>query len=448
MSPQLVRILLFLPFLFIGSTGNPELPKSRSFSVIQMPPFLNVSEGSDVRLNCKVEGNVSKWFVNWKKMEKKINNSSRIFVIKNEMKKSSILILKSTVVADSGIYCCEIGDLRDSQKGSTNVIIWEKPYVAVNQTPQNVSRRVGFNVSIACSFSRVANVSLMKVTWYKDKQELSNPNSEKLRQKVILRLLNVAVEDSGNYVCMIRIGNRTGSGNGTCVHITAANLLVIQSPPSIQTTEGENLTMDCRVQGKKTKYLHRVSWYKIASDGQKNLMTHGTSVLKDGSSLFLRNIKQEDSGNYTCEVDKYGQGNGTRVTILGREKPSQNANVDGDGRQPGPLPEKTESGIGIPVGTGVAVGTLIFLLLLGVLVWRSKRKRKGASENPLEVEPTVAEEAKKNTLTKQMNDVTYADIRFHKREAQLDTEVVYAEVRLGTKRPEHRDRGTQPTGLH
>ncbi|XP_058011500.1 titin-like isoform X4 [Ahaetulla prasina] len=352
MSPQLVRILLFLPFLFIGSTGNPELPKSRSFSVIQMPPFLNVSEGSDVRLNCKVEGNVSKWFVNWKKMEKKINNSSRIFVIKNEMKKSSILILKSTVVADSGIYCCEIGDLRDSQKGSTNVIIWEKPYVAVNQTPQNVSRRVGFNVSIACSFSRVANVSLMKVTWYKDKQELSNPNSEKLRQKVILRLLNVAVEDSGNYVCMIRIGNRTGSGNGTCVHIT------------------------------------------------------------------------------------------------GREKPSQNANVDGDGRQPGPLPEKTESGIGIPVGTGVAVGTLIFLLLLGVLVWRSKRKRKGASENPLEVEPTVAEEAKKNTLTKQMNDVTYADIRFHKREAQLDTEVVYAEVRLGTKRPEHRDRGTQPTGLH
>ncbi|XP_034281401.1 uncharacterized protein LOC117670409 isoform X2 [Pantherophis guttatus] len=206
--------------------------------------------------------------------------------------------------------------------------------------------------------------------------------------------------------------------------------------------------MDCRVREKETKFFHRVSWYKIASDGQKSLMTHGTSVLKDRASLSLRNVKQEDSGNYTCEVHKYGQGTGTRVTILGREKPSQITNVDGDGRQSGPPKKNTDSGIGIPVGVGVAVGTLIFLLLLGVLVWRSKRKNKGASENPLESEPTVAEEAKKHTLTRQMSEVTYADIRFHKREAQPDTEVVYAEVRLGTKRPEHRDRGTPAAGLH
>ncbi|ETE60446.1 hypothetical protein L345_13812, partial [Ophiophagus hannah] len=370
-----------------GSTGNQEASGSPSYSVIQTPLFLNASEGSDVTLNCKVEGNISsRWFVNWMKMggKEKIKNSNQVFVFKNETDKSSILTLKSVAAADSGIYHCAIGYLKVLKNGSTNVTIWEKPNITVYQMPPYVSKKAGANLSITCNFSRVANVNLMDVTWYKDNQEFPRvQNSEKLKQKVILKLLNVDVKDSGNYVCVIRIGNRTGSGNGT-----PANLLVIQSPSFIQSTEGENLTMDCKVQGKETKHLHRVSWYKVASDGQKSLMTHGTGVLKDRASLFLRNIKQEDSGNYTCEVDRYGQGNGTRVTIL------------------------------------------------------------GASESPLEAEPTVAKEAEKHTLTKQTSDVTYADIRFHKREAQPDTEVVYAEVRLGTKRPEHRDRGTQPAGLH
>ncbi|XP_015681221.1 advanced glycosylation end product-specific receptor-like [Protobothrops mucrosquamatus] len=230
----------------------------------------------------------------------------------------------------------------------------QKPNLVVNQTPQNVSRKAGGNVTITCNFSRVDNLNLVKVKWYKDKQELRNPkHSEKFKQRVLLKLVNVTLEDSGNYVCTIRIRNRTGSGNGTRVHVTR------------------------------------------------------------------------------------------------REKPSQNIKVSGDGRQPGSPQENTGGGIGIPVGVGVAVGTLIFLLLLGAVLWRSKRKNKGASENPSEAEPAASKEARKHTsLTKQVSDVTYADIRFHKREVPPDAEVVYAEVRLGAKRPENRDRGTQPAGLH
>ncbi|KAG8143885.1 hypothetical protein E2320_001028 [Naja naja] len=317
MSLQLLRIVLFLPFFFIGSTGNQQASRSPPYFVIQRPLFLNASESSDVTLNCKVEGNVSsKWFVNWIKVGKKekLKNSNRIFVIKNETDKSSTLTLKSAVVNDSGIYHCEVGHLKVLEKGRTNVTIWEKPNVTVDQVPQHTNKKAGANVSITCRFNRVDNCNLIQVTWYKDNQEFPSPQHCE-KQKVFLKLQNVDVKDSGNY-------------------------------------------------------------------------------------------------------------------------PSQPANIDGGGRQSGPPSQTTESGIGIPVGVGVAVGTLVFLLLLGVLVWRSKRKNK------------VAKEAPKNTLTKRMSDVTYADIRFHKREAQPDTEVVYAEVRSGTKRPEHRDRGTQPAGLH
>ncbi|XP_063168800.1 uncharacterized protein LOC134503819 isoform X2 [Candoia aspera] len=227
------------------------------------------------------------------------------------------------------------------------------PNMMVNQTPGHVNETEGANVTIKCQFRRPANLSLMEVKWHKDGQEISSLNhSVQLSQEGTLMLMNANVEDSGNYVCAVRIRNRTGSGNGTHVH------------------------------------------------------------------------------------------------IRGREKPSQNANINADNRQPSQPHENIRSGIGIPVGVGVAVGTLVFLLLLGVVVWRSKRKGKGTSGNPSEVDPALTKEARKHTsLTNQVSNVTYADLRFHKREVQPDAEVVYAEVR-GAKRPGHQDRATQPAGLH
>ncbi|KAM3829137.1 uncharacterized protein M6D78_013858 isoform 1-T1 [Vipera latastei] len=127
MSLQPVRIVLFLPFLSIVSAGTHPSTSSPSFSVIQTPLFLNVSEGSDVTLNCNMEGNVSsKWFVTWKKMGEKdnIKNSKWIFVTTHKINKSSILTLKSTVIDDSGIYHCEFGDSGHSQSGNTSVTIW------------------------------------------------------------------------------------------------------------------------------------------------------------------------------------------------------------------------------------------------------------------------------------------------------------------------------------
>ncbi|XP_025030513.1 hemicentin-1-like isoform X3 [Python bivittatus] len=358
MSLQLVRIVLLLPLLSIASTENDQKRSPPPFSVIQTPPFVNVMEGSDVTLSCRVEGNVASrsWHIIWMKMGQKerIKNSTQISVIVNEMNKSSILILKAAKVADSGTYECQTGDADNDQNAKIEVTISERPNVVVSQTPEHVNETEGANVTIRCHFGTVANLSQTEVKWHKDSQELSSPNgSRQLNPEETLRLTNAKVEDSGNYVCTVRIGNRIGSGNATRVH------------------------------------------------------------------------------------------------IRGREKPSQKANVNADGRQPGQPPESIGSGVGIPVGIGVAVGTLVFLLLLGVVVWRSKRKGKETSGTPSEVNPALSREARKHTsLTNQVSDMTYADLRFHKREVQPDAEVVYAEVKVGAKRPGHKDRATQLAGLH
>ncbi|XP_044290186.1 carcinoembryonic antigen-related cell adhesion molecule 1-like isoform X1 [Varanus komodoensis] len=418
--PSLALLLL----LRAGSAGKASPPP---ISVIQTPPFLNVEEGSTLSMECRVEGVSTEelWFIAWRKMshtQMQLENSSKICFIVNEANISSTLTITAAELVDSGKYLCSFGSTNRTQVSSngTQVIISEITDFEVSQTPEHVEKEEGTNVTMECRFRTVGNTSTMFVKWSRDgaggeltNQEGSRVLSQDLEKGLAsLTLLDARVDDSGSYKCEVENSarNRSGSGPRSHVVIKAAKLSVQQSPASIQGREGDNLTLSCRVVGASyPRCQHSVTWYK---DGT----AVGTGECLPGSgqvTFSLRNVRMRDAGFYWCNFANRGQGNRTRVTVLERKNE--------------PVTNRHGGGVGVAIGAGIGAAILFLLLLLSILVWRCKKKAKetpAGTENELQKHPP---------LTTKESDVTYAHLRFNKREVQPESEVVYAEVKKGPR---------------
>ncbi|KAJ7312133.1 hypothetical protein JRQ81_006476 [Phrynocephalus forsythii] len=334
--PRLIFVVMFL-----GSTA------SLLISVIQEPSLINVTEGSTLNMECRDKRNFSGlWSIEWYKnkclKEGKIQPSSQIVINKNELEKTSYFILKRAAIQDAGIYICCATDEAHKHvcSNGTHVVISEVTDLMVNQTPGDIEKEEGANITLECQFMPIGNLSYMYVRWYKNRTLLSK----------------------------------------------------------------------------------RAAEYTIKED------------LEEGfTSLTLWKAAESDSETYTCEVGRADRNlNGSRrefrVAISEPENKSNPTKKGGTEHR-----EKPTAGAGFETGiaAGAAVGVLLFLLLIAVFMW--KQKKRGTPAAPPETESVANEAPRKHPpLAGQASDVTYADLHFHRR-AQPESEVVYAEVRLGPK---------------
>ncbi|XP_073164546.1 cell adhesion molecule CEACAM2-like isoform X2 [Lepidochelys kempii] len=429
-----------------GNGTQVTIDEITDLMVNQTPTNFSDLEGSEFTMNCtfKTVNNHSTMYVRWyetERLKKELVNESDVMTTLHLDNGFASLTLKNANSSNTGTYICEVGitarNLSGNGKG-TQVTIENFPKLTVNQTPVNIEVSEGSDLTMECRFTVLKKHNTLYVKWYKHngtggtKKELMSEEgwgSGALALEegfVSFALKNVNVTDTGTYVCEVgsTARNWSASGAGTQVTITHfPKLMVNQTPVNIEVSEGSDLTMECRFTVLKKHNTLYVKWYKHNGTGgtKKELMSEkgwgsGALALEKGFVSFaLKNVNVTDTGTYVCEVGSTARnwsasGAGTQVTITSHYQWLMSSYI----------------------AAGAAAGTILFLLVLGILLWRWRQCSKEPLQSRSEAEMTQME----TSSPPPADEVTYVDLNFHKRDAKAEEDVVYTEVKI---RPKQRD---------
>ncbi|XP_050779273.1 obscurin-like isoform X2 [Gopherus flavomarginatus] len=427
--------------IYPGNRTQVTIDEITDLMVNQTPTNVSDLEGSELTMNCtfKTVNNHSTMYVRWynygtEGLKKELVNDSKVITTLHLDNGFATLTLKNANSSNTGTYVCEVGITTRNLSGNgtgTQVTI-KIPKLMVNQTPASIQESEGSNLTMECRFTELKNHRTLYVKWYKHngtggtKKELMSERGEGSAAPdlekgfALFTLKNVNVTDTGTYMCEVgsTARNWSASGAGTQVTITPVDLLVNQTPVIMNGSEGDKLTIECRFKVvKDPSTTSSVTWYKTGADGHKKELKNRTGIVttaldssKGLASLTLIKINRNDSGLYRCDFGKNGGGNGTRVTIHAHD-------------------QKLMSSYIVP---GTVAGTLLFLLVLGILLWRCRP----CSKEPLQSRSEAEMNQMEMSSPPPADEVTYVDLNFHKRDAKVEEEVVYTEVKI---RPKQRD---------
>ncbi|XP_062486109.1 basement membrane-specific heparan sulfate proteoglycan core protein isoform X2 [Pezoporus occidentalis] len=239
------------------------------------------------------------------------------------------LRIPQVTAADSGEYVCRV---------TTGGIPHETSLIVTIQSGAGSSYAVGVTPPVRIETSSaavtegqtldlncmVAGQGHPHVTWYRRGGALP-PNSQVSGTR--LRLAQVAVADSGEYVCRVTLGSATQeasvivtvpSSAGTYYPSSVSQPLRIESLSSA-IAEGQVLDLNCVVAGSGPT---TVTWYKRGGS-----LPAGHQV--SGSRLRIPQVTAADSGEYVCRVTSGGitQETSLIVTIDDGANPSHSTGV-------------------------------------------------------------------------------------------------------------------------
>ncbi|KAM9217540.1 LOW QUALITY PROTEIN: basement membrane-specific heparan sulfate proteoglycan core protein [Leptosomus discolor] len=280
----------------------------------------SVAEGQTLDLNCIVAGQ-GQATVTWYKRGGSLPAKHQV--------SGTRLRIPQVTAADSGEYVCRVTSSGVTHETSLIVTIQTGAgsSYAVGVTPpvrietSSAAVTEGQTLDLNCM---VAGQGHPHVTWYRRGGALP-PNSQVAGTR--LRLVQVAVADSGEYVCRVTLGTVTQeasvivtvpSSAGTYYPSGVSQPLRIESSSSA-IAEGQILDLNCVVAGSGPT---TVTWYKR---GGSLPASHQVS----GTRLRIPQVTAADSGEYVCRVTSGGvtQETSLVVTIDDGANPSHPAGV-------------------------------------------------------------------------------------------------------------------------
>ncbi|XP_014817217.1 PREDICTED: basement membrane-specific heparan sulfate proteoglycan core protein-like, partial [Calidris pugnax] len=283
----------------------------------------SVAEGQTLDLNCLVAGQ-GQATITWYKREGPLPAIYQV--------SGTRLRIPQVTAADSGEYVCRV---------TSGGVMHETSLIVTIQTGAGSSYAVGVTPPVRIETSSaavtegqtldlncmVAGQGHPHVTWYRRGGALP-PNSQVSGTR--LRLAQVAVADSGEYVCRVTLGTVTQEASvivtvpsspataGTYYPSGVSQPLRIESSSSA-IAEGQVLDLNCLVAGSGPT---TVTWYKR---GGSLPASHQVS----GTRLRIPQVTAADSGEYVCRVTSGGvtQETSLVVTIDDGDNPSHPTGV-------------------------------------------------------------------------------------------------------------------------
>ncbi|XP_054251094.1 basement membrane-specific heparan sulfate proteoglycan core protein [Indicator indicator] len=280
----------------------------------------SVAEGQTLDLNCIVAGQAQAT-VSWYKRGGSLPAKHQV--------SGTRLRIPQVAAGDSGEYVCRVASGGITHETSLIVTIQTGAgsSYAVGVTPpvrietSSAAVTEGQTLDLNCM---VAGQGHPQVTWYRRGGALP-PNSQVSGTR--LRLSQVAVADSGEYVCRVTLGTVTQeasvivtvpSSAGTYYTSGVSQPLRIESSSSA-IAEGQTLDLNCVVAGSGPV---TVTWYKRGGS-----LPAGHQV--SGTRLRIPQVTAADSGEYVCRVTSGGvtQETSLIVTIDDGDNPAHSSGI-------------------------------------------------------------------------------------------------------------------------
>ncbi|XP_061235500.1 basement membrane-specific heparan sulfate proteoglycan core protein isoform X1 [Neopsephotus bourkii] len=304
----------------IQPSGASTYPPGSTTPLRIESPSSAVAEGQSLDLNCVI-ASPAQATVTWYKRGGSLPAKHQV--------SGTRLRIPQVTAADSGEYVCRVTSGGTPHETSLIVTIHTGAgsSYAVGVTPpvrietSSAAVTEGQTLDLNCM---VAGQGHPHVTWYRRGGALP-PNSQVSGTR--LRLAQVAVADSGEYVCRVTLGSATQEASvivtvpstaGSYYPSSVSQPLRIESSSSA-IAEGQVLDLNCVVAGSGPT---TVTWYKRGGS-----LPAGHQV--SGSRLRIPQVTAADSGEYVCRVTSGGitQETSLVVTIDDGANPSHSTGV-------------------------------------------------------------------------------------------------------------------------
>ncbi|XP_037264763.1 uncharacterized protein LOC130159095 isoform X3 [Falco biarmicus] len=306
-----------------------------------------------------------------------------------------------------------------------------------HQISATIDVSVGLDLILQCLLQAGSNSTARGVKWFNTTQnngEKQNEDGVEMKNgsaQLVFPSVNKA--HSGMYTC--RMENMRNTSRNKDSKLNTHGTVASQPRESVITTE-------CRFKIWSENLTVHVKWYRpaglevgnqtdtiVLGENCANLTSpgmHAASTGICGCRVFITRVNLTDTGN------------GTQGTV-----PSCSP---GAPQAKGTWIE-TWAGLNFPlcIISSLAVATLLYMLVIGLLVWRCRRNRKGKITSRQVVEMDQLRMASSVTGTE---DLTYANLKFEKKGAKpASSDVVYTEIKPSQQKQCGRDAGAASAGM-
>ncbi|XP_040187952.1 high affinity immunoglobulin gamma Fc receptor I-like [Rana temporaria] len=267
--------------------------------------------------------------------------------------------------------------------------LFAKPRISIVQNPV----REGDNIICNTSLSLPKKRTLLQFTFYRDGHEVLNLNSSSIHPVV----LNVSLEDSGNYSCEVRTANNTVMKRSAELYIqiqelfTKPNLTAIRNP----VRKGDMVTLICNTSLSPLRQSTELQ-FAFYRDGQ-NVQGFNLSNRYKAQSTEL----EDSSGNYSCEV---------RTPTNNVKKRSEELSIQ--------IKEYEHNNTATLVTISVII---ILLIIIIILIIVNKNRCKSLMTSTSKRQTADPQETESHRDLPGEGDVCYADIKINRKAPDTHT---------------------------